>query len=90
VISDGQRGTREPFSQGLRLERVGDQLPELAGSGAERNGAGEIHDQDVPYFPVKMFEGHGATVAPRGYECQQPNPIALLCVGNSRMASYVD
>src|SRR5580700_1311870 len=65
------------------LERIGDQLPKLAGARSKCNGAGEIHDQDVPYFPVKMFEGHGATVAPRGGACQQPKSVALLCVGNS-------
>ena len=69
------------------LEGFGDQLPELASTGAKSDGAGEIHDQDVPHFPVKMFEGHAATVAPWGCRCQHSDRMKLPRFG--RVAQLV-
>src|SRR5579871_1280493 len=59
------------------LERVGDELTELPGSWAERDGTGEIDDQDVPHFPVKVFEGHAPTVAPTVCCCQHSARMKL-------------
>ena len=57
----------------------------FARTGAKRDGAGQMQDQDVPHLPVEMFEGHAATVAPRDYRCQQTAIVNIWIESKGRI-----